>query len=90
MDSGAIGGVNGENILNLSIIELSKVDISDVSDTTVLDLTLCQGASVITRKVVEKTLESSTSTQTWERGDPSTLWLNWRILVCRLMHNLNT
>jgi hypothetical protein len=56
VDRGANGGVLGEDMLILSIIKLSKVDISGVLDTTVLDLTLCQGASVLTtesgRKIV--------------------------------------
>jgi hypothetical protein len=51
-DSGANGGVTAEDMLILSIIKHSKVDIFGVSDTMVLDLTLCQGASVITTESV--------------------------------------
>jgi hypothetical protein len=76
MTSGANGGVTGEDMLILSIIKHSKVDIFAFSDTAVLDLTLCQAATVITMEVVEKLLESSTSMQTWEREAPCTTWFN--------------
>jgi hypothetical protein len=71
MDSGANGGVTGEDILILNIIEHSKGDIFGVSDNMVLDLTLCQGASVITMEGCREIVM-----QTWERGDPSTPWHN--------------
>jgi hypothetical protein len=48
MDSGANGGVTGEEMLSISIVEHSKVDISGVGDNIVIDLALYQGASVIT------------------------------------------
>jgi hypothetical protein len=67
---GAIGGLAGDDVAVLSICEHSKVDVSVLSDTTVLDLTLAQVAGVLTKKMVNKSLQSSTSVPAWERGDP--------------------
>jgi hypothetical protein len=81
VDGGANGGVTGADRFILSICENSKVDISCVSDTMILDLTLCQGASVITMASDRKLFQSFTSMPIWERGPPYIPLLNWKTIM---------
>jgi hypothetical protein len=91
MDGGANGGVTGNDMLIISICDHSKVDISGVSDTTVLDLTLCQGASVITTESGRKIIGIFHQyANLLGKGEPYIPSINWKILVRRLMQDLNT